>query len=228
MGLVRMPTIDCYWKRTSLYRNDVACSTMTRNRFQLLLANWRFADNDEAAGDRTHKVNALMSMLVTKFPNAQSPPENMVIDETMIPFRGRLQFRQYLPGKAHKHGVKLFKLFDKTRYTYNMALDTTLSVSTEVVLNLSQLCLNAGRTLVTDNYCTRVELANKLIEHKTHLVGTLRSNRKSLPPALTGSHLKKGEVIARKNNSGIVFMKWRDKRDAYTAVFDLSGRIGGV
>jgi len=50
---------------------------MTRNRFQLLLANWRFADNDEAAGDRTHKVNALMSMLVTKFPNAQSPPDDL-------------------------------------------------------------------------------------------------------------------------------------------------------
>ena len=40
--------------------------------------------------------------------------------------------------------------------------------------------------------------------------------------------MKKGEVVARKNNSGIVFMKWRDKRDVYTAVFDLSGRIGGV
>jgi len=158
-----------------------------------------------------------MSMLVTKFANAQSPPEDMVIDETMIPFHERLQVRQYLPGKAHKYGAKLLKLCDKTGYAYNMAIykgknDTTLSRPTEVVLNLSQPCQNAGRTLVTDNYYTSVELANKLIEHKTHLVGTLRSKHKSLSPAVrpTGSHLKKGEVIARKKHSGTVVVKWRD------------------
>nr|CAI5845623.1 unnamed protein product [Callosobruchus analis] len=36
--------------------------------------------------------------------------ENVCIDETMVPFRGRLKFRQYIKGKRHKFGIKLFKL----------------------------------------------------------------------------------------------------------------------
>jgi len=228
MGLVRMPTIDCYWRKSSLYRNNIAGNTMTRNRFQLMLANWHFADNEEAAGDRTHKVNALMKALITKFANARNPAEDIVIDETMIAFRGRLQFRQYLPGKAHKYGVKIFKLCDKTGYTYNMTIykgknDRTFSMPTEIVLNLSQPYLTDGRTLVTDNFYTSVELATKLLQSRTHLVGTVRSNRKSLPRAVTAAHLKKGEVIARQNNDGVHVLKWRDRRD----VMVLSTKHGG-
>ena len=228
MSLVRMPSIDCYWKKSPLYRNDVACKTMTRNRFQLLLANWHFADNDEAAGDRTHKVNELTKLLVAKFANAGNMTEDMVIDETMIAFRGRLQFKQYLPGKAHKYGIKIFKLCDKSGYTFNMTIykgksDRTFSLPTEIVMNLSQPYLNAGRTLVTDNFYTSVELAKKLLQSRTHLVGTLRSNRRGLPLAVTRSHMKKGEVTARENNDGIVVCKWRDRRD----VLVLSTKHGG-
>ena len=228
MGLVRMPTIDCYWRKSSLYRNNIAANTMTRNRFQLMLANWHFADNEEAAGDRTHKVNALMKALIAKFSDARNPAEDIVIDETMVAFRGRLYFRQYLPGKAHKYGVKIFKLCDKTGYTYNMTIykgknDRTFSMPTEIVLNLSQPYLNNGRTLVTDNFYTSVELANKLLQSRTHLVGTVRSNRRSLPRAVTAAHLKKGEVIARQNNDGVHVLKWRDRRD----VMVLSTKHGG-
>ena len=157
-------------------------------------------------------------MLVAKFANAGNMTEDMVIDETMIAFRGRLQFKQYLPGKAHKYGIKIFKLCDKSGYTFNMTIykgksDRTFSLPTEIVMNLSQPYLNAGRTLVTDNFYTSVELAKKLLQSRTHLVGTLRSNRRGLPLAVTRSHMKKGEVTARENNDGIVVCKWRDRRD---------------
>ncbi|KAH1015717.1 hypothetical protein HUJ04_007059 [Dendroctonus ponderosae] len=33
------------------------------------------------------------------------------VDETMIPFRGRLKFRQYNPSKAHRYDIKVFKVF---------------------------------------------------------------------------------------------------------------------
>ena len=56
-------------------------------------------------------------------------------------------------------------------------------------------------------------LAEKLMERKTHLIGTLRSNRKGLPKQVTSCKLKKGEVSAMENGSGIVALKWHDKRD---------------
>jgi len=47
------------------------------------------------------------------------PDEDLAVDETIVPFRGRLWFRQYIPGKS---GVKLFKLYGTNGYTYNVQI----------------------------------------------------------------------------------------------------------
>jgi hypothetical protein len=36
--------------------------------------------------------------------------ESLCIDESVIPFIGRLTFRQCLKNKRHRYGVKIFKL----------------------------------------------------------------------------------------------------------------------
>lgn len=98
MGLVSMPTIASYWQRSTLYQNTVAPTTMTRNRFQLLLRMWHFT-NDDDEQDRLHKIRSFLQLLVQKFAAVRCPGENIVVDESMIPFRGRLKFRQYMPGR---------------------------------------------------------------------------------------------------------------------------------
>ncbi|KAL4085370.1 hypothetical protein QTP88_027229 [Uroleucon formosanum] len=46
--------------------------------------------------------------MVHNFQNIMEPEEMMAVDETMVPFRGRLKFKQYIPSKAHKSNrVKL-------------------------------------------------------------------------------------------------------------------------
>lgn len=46
--------------------------------------------------------------------------ENICIDESMVPFRGRIIFRQYNKQKRHKYGVKLFKLCSLPGYTHKI------------------------------------------------------------------------------------------------------------
>jgi hypothetical protein len=83
---------------------------MSRIRFELLLANIHFSDNERAAnGNRLSKIQPLQNLLILKFQKTFVPNKNVCIGETMIPFRGRLSFRQYIPGKRHKYGVKPFK-----------------------------------------------------------------------------------------------------------------------
>lgn len=76
--------------------------------------------------------------------------------------------------------------------------------------------LNEGRTIYTDNYYTSVSLAHVLLEKKTHLVGTLRSNRKQNPREVTQKKLKKGETVSLESTSGTVIRKWMDKREVLT------------
>jgi hypothetical protein len=117
------------------------------------------------------------------------PGEYLCIDETLVPFKGRLKFKQYISNKRHKFGIKLFKLCLKGGYLYDLKVycgqendkERSETVPTKVVMNLVQQLLGKGRTLCTDHYYTSVELAHKLLDEKTYLLGTLRSNRKNNP-----------------------------------------------
>jgi hypothetical protein len=48
----------------------------------------------------------------------------ITIDETMVPWRGRLLFKQYITGKAHKYGLKMYKLAATNGYTWNYVIYT--------------------------------------------------------------------------------------------------------
>lgn len=61
-----------------------------------------------------------------------------------------------------------------------------------------------GRTLTSDNWYTSVPLALGLLDHKTHLIGTVRLDRKYLP-AEASSKLTKGEIVTREIKEGFVF-----------------------
>lgn len=51
--------------------------------------------------------------LKKKIDQYKTPGEFLTIDETMVAFRGRIAFMQYIPGKRHKYGIKLFKTFNE-------------------------------------------------------------------------------------------------------------------
>ncbi|CAH1989935.1 unnamed protein product [Acanthoscelides obtectus] len=146
----------------------------------------------------------------------------------LVPFQGRLKFKQYIANKRHKFGIKLFKLCLEGGYTYDFNVycgkehAEGSSVPTNVVMKLMDGLLDKGRTLAIDNYYTSVTLAHALLHRKTHMIGTLRANRKYNPKNDISKKFKVGEHVAEQSNSGIVVQKWRDKRDVLmiTTKFD--------
>ena len=42
----------------------------------------------------------------------------------MVPWKGRLFFKQYIPGKAHKYGVKIYKLRATNGCTWDFRIYT--------------------------------------------------------------------------------------------------------
>lgn len=219
MGLVQMPHLHSYWSKKKIYSNYVK-KIMSRNRFQLLLSMWHFSDNEDFSDtSKLRKLSPLLNHLKSKYQSVIVPEQNICIDETLVPFRGRLAFRQYIKNKRHKFGIKLFKLCTKGGYTYNLSVycgkegDNQEPVPTRVVKNLLADLLDKGYILYTDNYYTSVSLAHKLLAQNTHLVGTLRKNRKYNPKDVIDQKLNKGDTIARESNTGVIVSKWKDKRD---------------
>lgn len=222
MGIVKVPELNNYWSTSKLFSFQLPKNTMPRNRFEMLLRFWHFADNDQAVpGNRTHKLDNVFDKLVQNFKSAYAAGQKVCIDETMVPFRGRLSFRQYIPSKRHRYGIKLYKLCTDKGYTWNVSVyvgrdltdDKAQSASENVTLKLIEDLLEEGRTLYVANFYTSVPLAYKLLEKQTHLVGTLRSNRKFIPQEIKNAKLARCEISAKESPEGVTILKWRDKRD---------------
>lgn len=219
MGLVKMPNISNYWSTSKLY-NSLIPQYMSRNRFELLLSMLHVSDNKKAPpDDRLYKIQPLIDILLHKYNSALIPEQNICIDESIVPFKGRLKFRQFISNKRHRYGIKIFKLCTRDFYTSQYKVysgkEATLgqSVSSKVVMELMEPYLDNGRVLCADNWYNSVDLAEKLIYRNTHLIGTLRANRKRNPSSVTKKKISKGETVARINNKGVIVLKWKDRRE---------------
>lgn len=216
MGIVNYPRISDYWSKSPLYSTGFVNDIMSRNRFLLLLRMWCFEGNNSRPNDRLSKLRYFLRAMNENFRNLKRMGTECVIDESMVAFRGRLSFRQYIPGKAHKYGVKLFKLTNTNGYTFNIRVyagknEDRKGTTDDLVMKMMSPYLHRGRLLVVDNFYTSVSLAKRLLAQRTHLLGTLRSNRIGVPK-LKNVKLDKGEMIALTNDDCVTFVIWHDKR----------------
>lgn len=218
-GLVQLPTYELYWSNSKIYNTEFG-TIMSRNRFEILLQMIHFSDNNQIdKTNRLYKLGTILDDIMINSNMCMKPGESFCIDESLIKFMGRLSFKQYIKNKRNKFGIKLFKLCIHPCYTLAVKVycgkeaNPDFNVGSKIVQELSEPFLNCGRTLVVDNWYASVELAELLNSKQTHLVGTLRTNRKSNPKEVTAKKLKKGEISSMRSSSNILVLKWRDKRE---------------
>ena len=223
MGIVKLPTLRNYWSSRMIYGGNSVCrSTMTRDRFESILCNLHFCNNnDHDSRDRLFKISSILNSFNLTSSSVFTPGRDVAIDESMVPFRGRIYFKQYIPNKKHKFGIKLFKLCAKGGYTSKIEVycgkvnDKSGSVAETVVMKLMDGFLDCGRRLYCDNWYSSLPLTKKLLERQTDFVGTFRKNRKGFPKIVTQKKLRKGEMEANQHKNGITVVQWQDKRPVF-------------
>ncbi|KAL6421072.1 hypothetical protein ACFW04_013596 [Cataglyphis niger] len=82
-----------------------------------------------------------------------------------------------------------------------------------VAVSLCENIFDKGHTLCVDNWYTSIDLAQEFLARNTHVIGTIRSNRRKISKEVVQKKLQRGEVFAKENRDGITLMKWKDKRD---------------
>ncbi len=75
---------------------------------------------DRRKFDRLWTIRDLFEILNATFSKFYDPSKNLAIDEVIVSFKGRVIFRQYIPKKRKRFGIKIFKLCDSTGCTYDM------------------------------------------------------------------------------------------------------------
>jgi len=74
-------------------------------------------DHDEP-DERLWKVRKISDTPNNKFCELYNPTERLAVDEVIVLYRGRVVFRQYIPKKHKRFGIKIYKLCDSLGYTY--------------------------------------------------------------------------------------------------------------
>lgn len=236
MGVIRKPSISLYWSTDPLYQTPLFGVIMPRNRFQLLLKFFHVNNNDHAPNnndpdrDRLFKVRPLLDELFEKFQTIYTPGSNVSVDESLLLWKGRLLFKQYLPLKRARFGVKLFCLCEDSGYMYRFRVYTgkqdpttaidialpqecaNLSKSEKIVVYLMMPLLGEGRSVWMDNWYTSCRLYDYLYHQKTHACGTVRSNR--VPKQIKDVKLQVGAISSLRCGP-MLCMKYRDKKDVF-------------
>lgn len=182
MGTIRLNRLNDYWKTHQLFNIPVFRSKMSRDRFLVILRCLHFSKNPEEhqpiPADRLFKIRPLVDYFNNKMNEIYYPGKNICIDESMVLWRGRLFFRQYIKNKRHKYGIKLYMLTEPDGIILKFAVYTgALDIlggrghATNVVLHLLEEKFNCGHSVYLDNFYNSVDLAAKLLEKDTYCTG---------------------------------------------------------
>lgn len=169
---------------------------MSIKRFKTLIRCLRFDDLSTRAErkvfDRLAPIRDVFEKFVENCQKSYSVGENVTIDEMLPGFRGRCPFRQYIPSKPNKYGIKCFALVDaKMFYTLNMEIYAgkqpigpfcVSNKPSDVVKRLAKPLFGSGRNITADNFFTDMDLIDELKNNRLSYVGTVRKNKKQLPP----------------------------------------------
>lgn len=226
-GIITKPTVRMYWSKRKLIETPSFSNLMSSRRFDLIMQFIHFDRNENT--DSSHpqpklkKIWTVLNYLQKKFSEVYTPEQDICIDESLLLYKGRLSWIQYLPLKRARFGIKTFMLCEShSGYVWSIIIyvgkgtdiseeNKECSFSTQVVLALSKPLLNKGYCLTMDNYYNSPELGEILLKSKTDFFGTLRPNRKDLPKELKTEKLKKGDLLAYQRGK-MMIMRWRDKK----------------
>lgn len=185
-----------------LFRTDGSSPEIFRlamnwTRFSFLLKCLCFDDKETRPQrrnfDKLAPIRELFDEVNSAYPKYYSPSAFVTIDEKLEAFRGRCAFRQYIPSKPNKYGLKVNALTDAENF-YTLTMEVYVGkqpegpyhLDTKPLALVDRMCnviSKTGRNVTTDNWFTSIELA-KLLLHKHNLttVGTIRKNKAAIPP----------------------------------------------
>ena len=106
-----------YWSQDKFYGDFAIAEIMTRDTFEKLSQyihahNRTGYDKQDANRDKLRLIRPLLEIVNKRCLEAYNPNQENAVDEAMIKFRGTLSFRQYMPAKPTKYGIKVWERAD--------------------------------------------------------------------------------------------------------------------
>ena len=116
------------------------------------------------------QFSLFLNLVIARFQEVYSTNRQLAIDETLIKFKGKLHFRQFIPIKLGRFVTKAFTLAESKSgsvlsskiYTSRENNEVQRDLGRKVVLSVFQPYLGKGFCAFMDNYYTSVALFQEL------------------------------------------------------------------
>ena len=216
-GVFKLPRNHMYWSVGKPFSSHAVRSAMSFQRFQIINTFFHAFNNKAIPvdqNDRIIKIRNFSEYLINKFKSIYIPEKNLSLDEGIMPFKGKLNFKTYNPDKPVKYGIKFYILTEaETGYVHNFSIYSGEGNTTNgIVHKLCEDIKNKGYHIYMDNFYNSGKLAEELLQNQIYICGTLRLNR-GAPREFQEKikYLKNDEVLFKRVND-ISFITWQDKR----------------
>lgn len=189
------------WYNTDGTGREIYRCILSKNRLEVLLNTIRFDDaetrEERRELDLSAPISELFQFFIQNCERVYTIGTCACVDEMLVAFRGRCKFKMYMPKKPAKYGIKIMCITDATNgYLLNAFIylgkdsdgqnltqeQKRLSKPTQAVLSLIAPIENSNRNVTADNWFSSIELVNILKEKHLTYVGTLKKNKREIPP----------------------------------------------
>lgn len=229
MGLLGQKSFKNYWSNSKFLGNAGIKSVFSLKRFCKLLENFHYSNRQEELRpgqpgyNKLQKMSFVVDHLNELFPKYFLPPKNFALDESIIPFSGRVSFLQFLKDKPTRKGVKVWVLSSETNYCHKFTIYEGKNSTTpgkngslfDVVDKLTTGIRGRNHTLFMDNLYSSVPLFKYLLTKQIYCTGTVRCQRKFLEPNIKNMRtLERGhhKMVQDADLSNLTFCVWSDTK----------------
>ena len=226
---VKVNQRNLYWSTDRDTHVAGIADLLTRKRFEEIMRSLHFRDNKTMPipnTDKFFKVRPLFRNLNTRL-EVFSNSSYVSIDESMQPYFGYHSTKQYMKGKPHKFGFKIWYACNPSGLP--LFVEPYAGVSTEipnyglgksgniVAHAVTRLNLLPGTQVVADNFFMSPSLLKWSTDRKIGLTGTLRANRLgSMPkPEHDGNKGSYDSIVDTENQ--IIYTAWQDRKNVLVA-----------
>ncbi|KAF7235524.1 PiggyBac transposable element-derived protein 4 [Varanus komodoensis] len=172
-------------------------ATMSLRRFSDITRFLRFDNkatrDSRRASDKLAAFRDVWAMFVEQLSKWYTPGADLTVDEQLVEFRGRCPFKQYIPNKPGKYGIKVwwccdagtaYPLMGEVYLGKRPGAPREAQLGFSVVTRVVEPYFHTGRNVVGSTFFTSIELAEELISKDLTYVGTLKRNKPYIPPEM--------------------------------------------
>ena len=232
-GVVHKPIYHMYYMNDKIFETPGFRRIISQNKLVLIEKYIHFVDISELiiiirirSYNHSSKIHPIHKYIVECWQSLLTLGCDVLIDEALFLWKGRLSLKQFIRTKRTHFGIKTFVLADACMgYVWNsvsyMGGDTRINPdvnftydATNIVMSLAEDVLDEGRRIYVDNWYSSVESLDELGKCSTDVIGTVQKDRKALPKDIVNAKLNKRETKAAYSPLyNAMCMQWKDKSD---------------